>query len=421
MNSPMPTFPIRVSTDRRHFIDQSERPFLVVGDAPWSLIVNTTIEGCIRYLDDRRARGINTILVNLIEHLFAADPPRTLAGDEPFTTPGDFRTPNEAYMSHAERVIELAEDRGMLVILYPAFLGYPNPHYPGYGAKAEGWYAEVIENGADRCRQYGEYIGHRFGRFPNVMWSIGADRNPEDARPGLEAMAEGIRATSGSHLMTAQMLPENSAADHYPDVDWLDCLSTYSYEVVPQALQRDWHSQPTRPFFLVESAYENEHDASCLQIRRAAYWSVLFGGNGHCMGNAPIWMFGPGWEQALDSPGIHGLSMFGEFFRSIQWADLQPDLDHAMISAGRGESRGLDQVGAARSADGRLGVIYVPAQRPITVEAGVLAGPLVRVTWFDPVSGEHLPGGLFATGESAVLTSPFREDAVLLLETMDPD
>jgi len=399
MTTKAPRYPLQVSADRRRFVDADGEPFLVVGDAPWSLIVNTTVEGCTRYLDDRRARGITTVMVNLIEHLFSSDPPRTLAGDEPFTTPGDFRTPNDAYMAHAEWVLEQAEARDMLVILYPAFLGYPDPHYPGYGGKAEGWYAEVVANGADGCRRYGEYLGRRFGRFANVMWSIGADRNPEDARPGLEALAEGIRATGGPNLMTAQMMPEHSAADHYPGVSWLDCLSTYSYEIVPRALERDWRSEPTRPFFLVESAYENEHDASRLQIRRAAYWSVLFGGNGHCMGNAPIWMFGAGWEAALDSPAAHAMSLFGEFFRSIRWADLVPDLDRAL------------------SADGRLAVVYIPSQRPITVETGVLAGPVVAATWFDPVSRQRLPAGTLATGGPAVLTAPFPEDAVLLLET----
>ena len=37
----------------------------------------------------------------------------------------------------------------------------------------------------------------------------------------------------------------------------------------------------------------------------------------------------------------------------------------ALVSAGRGEARGLDQIGAARSADGRLAVVYIPSQRPI--------------------------------------------------------
>ncbi len=119
----------------------------------------------------------------------------------------------------------------------------------------------------------------------------------------------------------------------------------------------------------------------------------------------------------MDLPAAHAMSLFGEFFRSIRWADLEPDLDRALVSAGRGEARGLDQIGAARSADGRLAVVYIPSQRPITVETGVLAGPVVAATWFDPVSGQRAPAGMLATGGPAVLTAPYPEDAVLLLET----
>jgi hypothetical protein len=46
----------------------------------------------------------------------------------------------------------------------------------------------------------------------------------------------------------------------------------------------------------------------------------------------------------------------------------------------------------------------------------VLAGPAVAATWFDPVSGKRLPGGTLAVGGPAVLTPPYPEDAVLLLE-----
>ena len=79
---------------------------LLQGDAAWSLIANTTLDEARFYIEDRRRKGFNTLIVSLIEYCFAQDPPRNLAGDEPFTTPGDFRTPNEAYMAHAERVLE---------------------------------------------------------------------------------------------------------------------------------------------------------------------------------------------------------------------------------------------------------------------------------------------------------------------------
>ena len=71
------------------------RPVLLQGDAAWSLIANSTSTRRVHYLDDRRAKGFNTLIVNLIEYLLLADPPRDLAGDEPFTTPGD--------IAHAER------------------------------------------------------------------------------------------------------------------------------------------------------------------------------------------------------------------------------------------------------------------------------------------------------------------------------
>jgi hypothetical protein len=413
-------WPVRVGPDRRHLVDRSGHAVLIQGDAAWSLIANTTVEEATWYLDQRSAQGFNAVLINLIERLFAADAPRDLSGAEPFTTPGDFTTPNESYWAHAERIVELARERGIIAFLYPAFLGYPQPHYPGYDGQDEGWYDEVVANGAEGCRVYGEYLGRRFGGHENVIWSIGADRNPEEARAGLEAMAAGIKATAPDRLMTAQMMPEHSAAEHYPDADWLDVLSTYSYTIIPRLLERDWCSTPTRPFFLVETAYENEHDTSQLQIRRAAYWSVLGGANGHVMGNKPIWMFDPGWKDAVSSDGAAGLARWGSFFRSVEWSTLAPDYDRALVSRGRGEARGLNQIGAARSGDGRLAIVYVPERRSLTIEMGVLAGPAVTATWFDPATGERLPGGTLGADGPAVLTPPFPEDAVLLLESASP-
>src|SRR5689334_4197477 len=87
--APPPTpVPLCVSPDRRRLLDASGNPVLLQGDAAWSLIANTTLDGARHYIEDRRRKGFNAIMINLIEYLFAQDPPRNLAGDEPFTTPG---------------------------------------------------------------------------------------------------------------------------------------------------------------------------------------------------------------------------------------------------------------------------------------------------------------------------------------------
>ena len=408
---------LRVGRDRRHIVDESGDAVLIQGDAAWSLIANLTVDDATWYLDQRSAQGFNAVLINLIERLFAVNAPRDLSGTEPFTTPGDFTTPNEAYWAHAEQVIDLARERGIIAILYPAFLGYPQPHYPGYEGQAEGWYDEVVANGPEGCRAYGEYLGRRLGGNANVIWSIGADRNPEQARAGLEAIAAGIKSTAPGDLMTAQMLPEHSAAEHYPDADWLDVLSTYSYSIIPRLLERDWSSPPTPPLLpgrdrvRERAQHEPASDPPCRLLVGVRRWRRARHGQQADLDVRPRMERSRGERRRRGAQ-----SRWGEFFRSIDWSTLVPDHEKTLVSGGRGEDRGLNQIGAARSGDGRLAIVYVPEQRPLTVETGVLAGPGVVATWFDPVTGQRQPGGTLAVGGPAVLTPPFRDDAVLLLE-----
>jgi hypothetical protein len=232
-------------------------------------------------------------------------------------------------------------------------------------------------------------------------------------------LARGIRAAGGENLFTAHVLPECSPVDVFPDHDWLDLNPTYTYDIVHRMLQKDWKRDPIWPFFLIESTYEGEHNASELQVRRQAYWSVLCGGNGHCMGNMPIWPFADGWESALDLPGSVAMARWGAFFRGLPWADLVPDFDHAIITSGLGEARGLDRVTAAATINRRLAVAYLPVQRAVTVQADALAGTHLRVEWFEPATGRRLSGGVLITEGRATLTPPFTEDSVLTLTSVD--
>ena len=96
-------YPLRVGPDHRHLVEQSGAPFLVQGDAAWSLISGLTKEEAEVYLEGRRREGYNAIIVNLIEHHFRG--PVNRYGQGPFTAPGDFSTPNEKYFEHADWVI----------------------------------------------------------------------------------------------------------------------------------------------------------------------------------------------------------------------------------------------------------------------------------------------------------------------------
>jgi uncharacterized protein DUF4038 len=77
---------LRISPSRRYLVDQNNAPFLLQGDAAWSLIVAMSDAEVEQYLANRRAKGFNTVIVELIEHRFAKKPPFNEAGDAPFCT-----------------------------------------------------------------------------------------------------------------------------------------------------------------------------------------------------------------------------------------------------------------------------------------------------------------------------------------------
>jgi Protein of unknown function (DUF4038)/Putative collagen-binding domain of a collagenase len=417
---PPARYPLHVSADRRRIVDHDGTPFLVQGDAAWSLIANLTYDEAIVYLDDRRAKGFNTLIVSVVEHLFSRQAPRDRSGNEPFTTPGDMSTPNDVYFDHAERVLEACAARGIAVILACCYIGHRHDPSPGVDATnhAEGWYYEVVGTGPEGCRAYGEYLGKRFGRFDNIIWCIGGDWDPDAARTGLDAIAAGIRSTGVSNLFTAHVRPETSGLDSFAGSDWLDINLTYSYGIVHRSMLADWARVPVTPFLLIESTYEGEHNATDLQIRRQAWWSVLCGANGQCMGNNPIWLFWDGWQAALELPASVAMARWGAFFRALPWADLVPDNGLRLVTSGLGETRGLDRVTAALTTDGRVGVAYLPVPRPMTVDLGILTGTQVRVTWFEPATGQRRSGGTLRTGEVVTLTPPFHDDSALLLESI---
>ena len=351
---PLLRLPLRLSPDRRRILDADGNAVLLQGDAAWSLIANTTLDEARFYIEDRRRKGFNTLIVSLIEYCFAQDPPRNLAGDEPFTTPGDFRTPNEAYMAHAERVLEIAARARHA--RHPRS-GVPRSTQfvaPGLRGTSRGVVSRKCSPTARRAAGPGASIwAVASASFGTSSGASAATGNPGETAVALDQMARGIRAAGVDNLFTAHVLPECSPLDVFPEHDWLDLNPTYTYEVVHRKLQTDWKRDPAWPFFLIESTYEGEHNASELQIRRQAYWSVLCGGNGHCMGNKPIWLFGDGWEAALDLPGSVAMARWGAFFRGLPWAELVPDFEprDRHLRSGRGAgARPRDRGGHPRQA-----------------------------------------------------------------------
>lgn len=399
-----PVYPLKVSANKRYLVDQQNTPFLIHGDAAWSLVSGLDKTKAELYLENRRLKGFNTLIVNLIEHKFKG--PVNRYGEGPFTTRADFSTLNDKYFAQADWVIRKAAEKGIQILLAPCYLGYKGTD--------EGWYEEILANGPSKCRNYGRYLGRRYRDFDNILWLMGADRAPEKALEEVREIAYGIKELDSRHLFSAHCAPEQSAVDCFTQETWLDVNCTYTYEIVHKKLLADYNRVPVMPFFLIESTYEGEHNSTPLQIRRQAYWAILCGATGQIMGNRPIWLFDPGWQAAMDAPGSVSMAHLRALFMSRPWQDLVPDQKHTVVTSGLGEFNGLDYVAAARASDESTVMAYLPAGHAVTMDMSKVSGSQAKVWWFDPRTGRARGVGLFPTRGFKEFTPPDSNDWVLI-------
>ena len=224
--------------------------------------------------------------------------------------------------------IRKAAKYGIVVLLAPVYLGYP-----GAG---EGFYDEVLANGPQRMLQYGEFLGRRYQAFDNIIWVMGGDRNPGQAREDVDLVAYGIRELDRRHLFTAHCRAEFPPAEEYPG-SWLNIGNTYSGSIVHNFLIEDYNRSPTKPNFLIESSYEGEQLLGGADSPPSVL-DGLSGAFGQVFGNRPIWLFDPGWQAALDSTGSSDMMRWGRLFRSQRWFDLVPDQKHQVVTGGSGSS-----------------------------------------------------------------------------------
>jgi hypothetical protein len=408
--------PLSVSSNGRYLVDQNHAPNLLQGDAAWSLIVAADDQEVEQYLRNRKDKGFNAAMMELIEHRYAKKPPLNAAGDAPFLTPGDFTTPNEKYFAHADWVIRKAGEYGIQVLLFPIYLGYLGTD--------EGWIEELKKLPPAKCLEYGQFLGKRYKDFDNIIWVMGGDRNPHDVLEKVDLIALGIREFDKRHSFTAHANSEPSTPEQFGSGGWLEINSSYSCERVHERLSSDYNHQPVLPTFLIESCYEGEHNSSEAQIRRQAYWAVLCGGFGHVFGNNPLWHFdAPGlypiggtWQNAMDLPGSVDMMYWGRLFRSRRWFDLVPDEKHEVLTAGVGEFLGDDYLAAGRTPDGSTVIAYMPTRRTITVDLSKVSGTQAAAWWYDPRTGKATSAGTFPTGGAQTFTPSTEGDWVLVLD-----
>src|SRR4029453_18002583 len=169
-----PAYPLKKSANGRYVVDQNNVPFLIIGDAPHSILANLNNADATTYLTNRGSNGFNALWIELLCDSYTGgvgtegspNYGHDVNGNNPFTstlTGGyyDLTPPNEAYWNHVDYTVKQAPKNGL----------------PGWFTPLDqgGWTQTSLANGTSGCQQYGQFLGNRYRNYPNIIWNFGND------------------------------------------------------------------------------------------------------------------------------------------------------------------------------------------------------------------------------------------------------
>jgi len=393
--------PIRISANRRYFVDPTGTPVFWLGTTQWQLFREYTLDEARLIIEKSKATGFDFVQVMLLGVGDGTQP--NLHGEKPSHN-DDPGAPNEAYFQNVDAVMEIARENDVAISMTVFHQRY----------------RERIT--LEKARGWARWLAQRYGRFPNLVWSM-TPRATEEFVPILRELAAGLKdGDSGAHLITFKPDPAPYTSSFIHNEDWLDfnCMQTWrSVELIYPMVTKDYHLSPTKPVVMAEGAYESGteygFDVTPLWVRRQAYYSYLAGAS-HSYGHNDSWRVLPTWKQALDAPGAAQLGLLKKIFLARnEWWELVPD--QSLFAAG-GHIEGTVLNLAARHKDGRWAMAYLADPASFSVRLDKLAGP-ADAFWIDPRTGGSQDAGRFVnTGVASFSTPDDWEDALLVLSAL---
>lgn len=430
---------LRVTPNGRYLQFEDGIPFFFLGDTAWELFHRLNRKEAVKYLENRREKGFTVIQAAALAIFDGLNTPNPY-GDTPLINNNPLK-PDVAYWKHVDYIIGEAENRGLFIGLLPT-----------WGDKVDvrwGKGPEIFT--VKNAYKYGQWIGRRYKNNPNIIWIIGGDRKcGGDNYEIWDAMATGIKSVDSNHLMTYHPNGGANSSTCFHHAEWLDfnMLQTGhsgKFISVYERIFSDYELLPVKPCMDGEPCYENHpvkwnNDNGRFDdddVRRAAYWALFAGAHGHTYGCHPIWNMLQGdqkmvnppqqtWNEVLDLPGAWDMIHVRNLMLSRPYFSRIPD--QSIIRSG--EENYTNHVVATRG-DG-YAMIYLPANREITVNPHKLRADTLVAWWYNPRNGKSdTPVILPAEGNLYFETPVKGVDWVLVLDdktrkyprpgTQDPD
>jgi hypothetical protein len=396
--------PVVLSGDGRSFVHADGAPFFFLADTAWNGALLSTSDDWGTYVRTRAGQGFTA--VQFVTTQWRAAPDGDLNGERAYA--GTERIViNPAFFQRLDEKVAALNRAGALAVpvMLWAINGGSNPQLNPGVSLPEG-----------QAVLLARYMVARWGA-DQVAWILGGDADYRGAkaekwkRIGRAVFDDVAHAPVTMHPGGMQWVWQEFADEKwYGFVGYQsghgDDDTTLEWQIQgPPAV--DWLKRPYRPFVNLEPCYEN-HVAyqsgkaiTPAQVRRAMYWSLLhtptagvtYGGHG-------VWGWDDGtrpptdhpgtgvpmaWQRALTMPGAVQMTHLARYFTSIEYGRLRPAPEAVANQPGRVEPRRF--IAAARTDERDLLVLYVPEDRAVDVNAGMLP-PAPQASWFNPRTGE---------------------------------
>jgi hypothetical protein len=395
-----PVYPLKVSENRRYFIDQKGDPVFWLGTTQWQLFREYRLEEVRTIIEKTKNHGFAFAQVMLLGVGDGTKP--NVYGEKPWIN-DDPLTPNEAYFKHVDAVLQVARENN-LVISMTIF--------------HQRWRKLIT---VEKARAWAKWIAQRYQSVPNIVWSMTPEAKPEST-PVLRELAAGLRdGDGGFHLVTFKPDPAPHPAGFLHNEPWLDfsVMQTWKWvEKIYPMVTQEYFLRPVKPVVMGEGAYEHGSEygfeVTPLWVRRQAYYSYLAGAH-HAYGHNDSWRVLPTWKQALDAPGATQLGILKKaFLDRKEWWFLVPD---QTVFATGGNTDGQILNVAARHKDGKWVMAYLGSKASFSIHLEKLAGSKLNAAWINPITGESQSIGSYPNFGAASFSTPDGwEDALLVLE-----
>jgi hypothetical protein len=261
-------------------------------------------------------------------------------------------------------------------------------------------------------------------------------------------MAKGIESVLGNRAFITYHPAggPNSTSRYIHSEAWLDMNAFQSGHGSREAdawnwVLRDLAMQPQKPTLDMEPCYEdhpvNPWDGkwtrergyfTAYDVRARIYRGVFAGACGVTYGHHQVWQFlnqqlyppvniGDlliGWQRAMRSEAasqmrhLKNLMLSRPYFTRIA--------DQSVIKSDAGSTY-VDLSFATRDEKGSYAMVYLPQNRPITIDLRKISGATKKAWWFNPRNGKALQERSFKGNEAKTLSPPKEgQDWVLVID-----